>query len=241
MLERLDGNHDQLITTSQVEMEFKKNRQKVIRDEALNAFKAPQWSTLNLPAFISESQPAASLEKARTKIDQQSSKVKARIERVLKNPTQNDPVYKIAQRLFKAHSACHLYRTRKERFQIRRLARKRFLLGYPPKKATDTSYGDAINWEWIVHTAAGCKDDIVIVSRDEDYGTRYGKEMVVNDWLGQEFRERVSKKRKLVLTDRLSAGFKLAEIAVSAEEEEEEERQIEELAQAQSPDAEEEP
>jgi hypothetical protein len=42
----------------------------------------------------------------------------------------------------------------------------------------------------------------------------------MNDWLLHEFRERVSKKRKLLLTDRLSMALKLASITVTEQEEE---------------------
>ena len=57
-------------------------------------------------------------------------------------------------------------------------------------------------------------------------GNLYG-DSYLNDWLRQEFSARVSKKRKVVLTDRLSHGLKLVHAAVSKEMEEEEERLLE--------------
>src|SRR5690606_22634600 len=124
-----------------------------------------------------------------------------RIGRVLKEPSKHDPVYKVAQRLFRQKTPLNLSRDAKVRFEIRRLARKRFLLGYPPRKDSDLSIGDAINWEWIVRCAQTSGNDVVIVSRDQDYGVRFADRPIINDWLLQEFKERVSRRRRLVLTD----------------------------------------
>ena len=60
----------------------------------------------------------------------------------------------------------------KEQKKVFRLAWRRFLLGYPPRKADDTSIGDAVNWEWVVDCAKRANADVVIVSRDSDYGVR---------------------------------------------------------------------
>ena len=148
--------------------------------------------------------------------------------KLLENPTYYDPVYRVLQRLFKAREQCHLYRTRdrKLRDEIRSLAQKRFTLGYPPKKDRDLSINDAINWEWIIYCAQNCNSDIVIVSRDSDYGIVSDKYAILNDWLRQEFKERVSRKRSIILTNRLAEGFKRASIQVTQEEAEEEQEHI---------------
>lgn len=52
LLKRIDALQDKLITTYQVEMEFKKNRQKVIL-ESLVALKAPE-AVITAPAFLAE-------------------------------------------------------------------------------------------------------------------------------------------------------------------------------------------
>lgn len=117
-------------------------------------------------------------------------------------------------------------REKEERFTIRNLARKRFVLGYPPRKQGDTSIGDAINWEWIVQCSIDSGKHIVIVTRDTDYGAIYNGKSYLNDWLRQEFSERVSSKRKIILTDKLSEGLKVVHAAVTKEMEEEEKRLI---------------
>jgi hypothetical protein len=125
---------------------------------------------------------------------------------------------------FKAKKGCHLTRDKKVRFEIRELAEKRFMLGYPPKKPRDNTMVDAINWEWIIYCAQNCPDDVVIISRDTDYGEHHKNRSFLNDWLYQEFKERVSRKRTIVFTRRLAEGFKLAGISVSEEEERVEEK-----------------
>lgn len=108
------------------------------------------------------------------------------------------------------------------RFSIRELAKKRFDLGYPPRKEKDTSYGDAINWEWIIYCAQNYANDIIIVSRDSDYGVGYINEHILNDWLNQEFKQRVSRRRKIILTDKLHSAFSYLSITVTKEMKKEE-------------------
>ncbi|MGR6035104.1 MAG: PIN domain-containing protein [Candidatus Nitrosoglobus sp.] len=88
------------------------------------------------------------------------------MESILRNPSNYDSIYKYLQRLFKHDSPYNLSREKKTRFQIRRLAWKRFILGYPPRKRNDTSIGDAINWGWIISCANSCGKDIILITRD---------------------------------------------------------------------------
>lgn len=205
------------ISTAQVEMEFKKNRQATI----LNSYKmfARIVENINPPVLLLQTKQNKAL-----KANQKRSKIllktlKIKMEKVLTNPVHYDPVYKAAQRIFRSSENLNLSKYNKLRFQIRLLAKKRYCLGYPPKKHDDTSIGDAINWEWIIYCAKKEARDVVIVSRDSDYGVLFNDKPILNDWLQQEFKERVGRK-KIVLTTRLTEGLKLAGIAVTAEEEE---------------------
>ena len=221
-LEQLEACKDRLILGSQVEMEYKKNRQRVIV-EAMNAFSGPDWSRLTPPALVAELQATKTLEKHRKQLVTQQKKLSGTITKILGNPSRCDPVYQTLQRLFKHDSPLNLSREKKERFSIRNLARKRFVLGYPPRKGSDTSIGDAVNWEWIVKCSADTGKHVVIVTRDTDYGVIHEGASYLNDWLKQEFSERVSKRRKIILTDKLSQGLKLVHAAVTLEMEQEEE------------------
>ena len=219
ILKRIGQHHDRIITTHQVEMEFKKNRQRVIAD-SLATIKAPDWSGLNLPAYLANSRQASGLSKGRPRIKQLVETIQKRGRRVFEKPTQNDPVYKVVKSLFTANTPYNLSRLKeKEQKKTLRLAWRRFLLGYPPRKATDTSIGDAVNWEWVLACATQATANVVIVSRDSDYGINLKDSGVyINDWLAQEFKERVNKQRNVTLTDRLSEGLKQMSIRVTRKE-----------------------
>ena len=64
LLGLIEAHKDILITGSQVEMEYKKNRQRVIL-EALIAQKTPDWSGLSSPAFLAEAKPAKVIAKSK--------------------------------------------------------------------------------------------------------------------------------------------------------------------------------
>ena len=219
ILKHIGQHHDRIITTRQVEMEFKKNRPRVIAN-SLAAIKAPDWSGLNLPAYLATSRQASGLSIRRTQIKQLVETIQKRGRRIFEKPTQHDPVYKVVQRLFTANTPYNLSRSKeKEQKKALRLAWRRFLLGYPPRKATDTSIGDAVNWEWVLNCATQATANVVIVSRDSDYGVNLkGDGVYINDWLAQEFKERVNKRRNVTLTDRLSEGLKQISIRVTKKE-----------------------
>jgi predicted nucleic acid-binding protein len=225
-LETIDKCKDIIITSSQVEMEFKKNRQSVII-ESIGEIGKINTTSINIPTIISDSKSVELINKSKSEIEKQKKKIKERIEKILKNPQRNDPVYKSVQRLFKYKSDLNLNRNNKLRFSLRKLALKRFILGYPPRKNDDNSIGDAINWEWIINCSVLTNKNIIIVSRDSDYGTFDSNSGgFLNDWLTQEFKERTKNKKNVILTDKLSYAFQLVEVPVSKEMIEEEEALI---------------
>lgn len=226
-LKSIDEHHEIIITGSQVEMEYKKNRQKVIL-ETINGMKTLDWNSLSAPAILADAQPVQVLRKKKDEINKQHKTLKERVIKILKNPAYNDPVYKTLQRLFKNKCSFNLKREDEKKYKIRELAQKRFLLGYPPRKKNDNSIGDAINWEWLIQCANDSGKDIILVTRDSDYGETYDKESFLNDWLLQEFKERVSKKRTIFITSRLAEAFKKISLTVTKEMEKEEERIIKE-------------
>ncbi len=228
LLQAFDGLHDRLITSYQVEMEFKNNRQSAIA-ESLRNLKGRD--KLQPAAFLAESRSAESENKTIGGVNRRIDKLRARLRKVMAEPTRHDPVYKVAQRLFTNGSALNLDRSKRERHALKRLAFRRFILGYPPRKSGDTSMGDALNWEWLIRVAQETGDDIIVVSRDADFGLELDGEAYLNDWLGQEFRDRVSKKR---LFNRLTPALKLANVSIKKEVEKEEE---EDLARSRKPEA----
>ena len=212
ILQLIDQHHDRLITGDQVRMEFSKNRQRVLL-ESVQGIKL--GSSLPVPSILAEAKQTKAIEASQKQAAAWAKTLQTRLGKILRKPASFDPVYQCTHRLFENGSELNLTRQKRERYTIRAIARKRFVLGYPPRKKDDTSIGDAINWEWLVQCAIIARRNVVIVSRDTDYGVQHDGEMAINDWLAEEFRERVGKRRRVILTDRLSEAMKLASVTVS--------------------------
>lgn len=220
-LRHLENIKDKLISTYQVEMEYKKHRQETIMS-ALEEIK-PSFGGISSPPFLSERQDVKSINSDVKEINSRVNRIKKHVNKVLIDPIHYDEVYRICQRIFKIKSDINLTRDKKIRFAIRRLAQKRFCLGYPPRKDRDTSIGDAINWEWIVECCKCTKKSAIIVSRDVDYGPTLSGKAYINDWLKQEFKDRVGRK-DVILTRSLSEALNKMKIEVTPAEKEEDER-----------------
>lgn len=217
---------DRIITGDQVRMEFLKNRQKVIKQ---GAGLIPKPESFTPPAMVVDSQPSQSIKKRLLEIKEQKKKLSERFGNILSKPAQYDPVFKAVRVIFDFNGVYNLRRPDPLRFTIRNLARKRFALGYPPRKNSDVSIGDAINWEWIIHCAQNSPSStgIYIVTRDEDFGVFFDNKMHLNDWLYREFRDRVSKRKEIKITAKLSDAIRALDEAVDASDEKEEEKIIE--------------
>jgi hypothetical protein len=216
LLQHLEAVSDRIIVTYQLEMEFKKNRQVAIL-EGLQELKPPQ----QVPrlGILSDAKSTEILTKSLKEAQTRVNTLKTRLTRALAKPTAHDPVYQACQRIFHRDHGLVITREHIIRRQIKTKALRRFLLGYPPRKKNDTSFGDAFNWEWMIHCALEHNAELVIVSRDSDYGVSFEHQGFINDHLLQEFKERVSKKRKLLLCTRLSEALKHFKISVTAQEE----------------------
>jgi hypothetical protein len=232
-LDHIDKNRDSIITSSQVEMEYKKNRQRVIIG-TINDMKKSKPDKNVIPPIIAENTYGKTFNKKISEAIQYSQKVNDHVEKILSNPTRNDPVYKCLQRLFKSKSPYNLTRLMPVRRMIRRAAWRRFMLGYPPRKKNDTSIGDAINWEWIVTCCKESGRDAVLVTRDSDFGETFSGESMLNDWLHEEFKDRISRQRKIHLTNRLTKGFEYLKVKPKQEEINEEDSILKFLAQLEN-------
>jgi len=213
LLTKIEKAADRIIVTYQLESEFKKNRQAAIF-EGMKELKAPpQIPRLGV---FSDAKASKLMAKNLKETEKRVRELKVRMGKILANPAANDPVYKACQRVFHKEDALVLTREDKLRHVIRRRAFRRFLHGCPPRKDSDTSIGDAINWEWMIHCANANNAELVIVSRDADYGTFWENKAYINDHLKQEFSERVSQKRKLLLFTKVSDALKEFALPVSA-------------------------
>jgi hypothetical protein len=216
LLSKIDALHDQTITTCQLAMEFKKNRQKVIT-ESVSLLKPPEFN-LSTPAFLSDAATVKVIKDRIQDVKRRVEKMKDRILSTMENPKTHDRIYQTMQRLFNNTSTLNLSHDTPEYKAVWRKALRRFLEGRPPRKKEDTSAGDAINWEWIIHCIQQTNRDVIIVSRDADYGLTVNGKGYANNWLTDEVKQRVNQQRKLILVDRLSAALKLLDVKVTQEE-----------------------
>jgi hypothetical protein len=214
LLDRLESISGKIIVTHILEMEYKNNRQSAIL-EGMNQLKMPQMPpTLGI---FSEAQASKMIGKNRHEIDKRLKKLRGRLERALTDPQHHDPVYQTCQRIFGRDDRKLIFSIDSDRRLkriIREKAMRRFVLGCPPRKADDTSIGDAINWEWMVRCAEQHQAELVILTRDSDYGPQFGNEILLNDHLKQEFKERVSKKRDVLVYKSASQALKHFHVAV---------------------------
>lgn len=215
LLEHLEQIADSIIVTSQLEMEFKKSRHAAMT-EGIGELKSFQG--VSRPGLFSDAKAVQAIQSSQKKVDARVKKLKARYLKALSAPAEHDPVYKICQRIFHKADPLVLTRDMPQRRLIRRRALRRFLLGYPPRKKNDTSMGDAFNWEWMLECANSQNAELVIVSRDADYGAIVENKGYPNDHLLQEFRERVSRRRKLFLHSKLSEALQHFKISVTESE-----------------------
>ncbi|MEW5903038.1 MAG: PIN domain-containing protein [Pseudomonadota bacterium] len=220
LLDHLEKVSDRLIVHYQLEMEYKRNRQAAII-EGMHELKPP--THIPRPGMFSDAKTAKALQGDIKAATSRVKALKAKLGKALADPVNHDPVYKACQRLF--HAETNLVLTRNDPFRhvIRRRAFRRFMHGCPPRKKGDTSIGDALNWEWMIECALRNEAELVIVSRDSDYGALFEDKAYINDHLRQEFSERVSRRRKILLYTKLSEALKHFEIPVTDEEAKEEE------------------
>jgi hypothetical protein len=235
LLAHLDNIHDRLITTCQVEMEFKKNRLNVI-NESYCELKIPEGGTISPPAFLRGAKAVEMIKRNRKDTIDRVKQLRTRIKRVIEKPFLTDQVYQTVQRVFNDTTSRNLQRESSDFATIKRRAWKRFIEGCPPRKKNDISIGDAINWEWILSCVKNANKDVIVVSRDGDYGVTLDDHVFANEWLIADIK-RINKQRKLFVVDRLAEALKLVDVKVSAEEEKEEDELAEKaiLASARVP------
>lgn len=231
LLEHLESQADLIVSTNQIEMEYKKHRQFEMVG-SIREMKPP--SKMPIPPLVAQHQSAEAYKTALKSVTDKIAKLKRSMENAFETPYRYDDVYKVAQRIFhNFDSPLNLNRETDCKHKIRRQAFRRFIMGYPPRKKNDTSIGDAINWEWIIHVCKEQNSNAIIVSRDGDYGVSYNDKSYINDWLSAEFKERVNKKKSVTLYDSLSSALKDLKVRITKAEVDEERRMIKRLERGQ--------
>jgi hypothetical protein len=240
MLGKVEGIKEKVIVTHQLETEFKKNRQAVILS-TVKLLQEHYPKRVPSVGVLAQAQQFKMLGKDIDNARKRIRKLQDRLVAMVEKPAEKDKVFQAAHRVFHREDDLVLSRDDKDaekRKELRERAHRRFLHGCPPRKAGDTSFGDALNWEWMIDCALGKTAELVIVSRDADYGVTHDGKSYINDHLWHEFASRVSKKRKLLLYTRLSDALKHFKVTVTPAQVKAEEDLVEQIkwTDALSPD-----
>lgn len=215
LLDKIKKSSDRIISTYQIQMEFLKHRQ----TELLKTVTGLKISNSPIPAVVSDGHILSYSKKIIEFAEKRDKSLKKMVERMLSQPKTHDKVFQVLDTIFSSNNSHVLTRDMDIRQSIKRLAWRRFILGYPPRKKNETSIGDALNWEWIVYCAnkLELKGSFYIVSRDSDYGKEFNNKNYINDQLKSEFRNRVGGK-SIILTNKLSDVLKALEVNVTPDE-----------------------
>ncbi len=216
LLAKLESVADHIVVTNILDMEYRKNRQTAIA-EGLKALASP--APLATHGIFSQAKAAKAIDTKLKAAGKLVTTLRARLIKALEDPTRHDPVYKTCQRIFSRDSdlVLNVESDRRLKSVIRERAMRRFYLGCPPRKDDSLSLGDAVNWEWMVRCAEERNVDLVILTRDLDYGINVDKKLYVNDHLSQEFKDRVGLQRKVFLYDQSAQALKHFAVTVSKE------------------------
>jgi PIN domain len=208
ILQSTEANASRLIMTEQVHVEFLKHRQQHLVEAIAKLTAAGAEAVLPPPVLRT---PQSQVDKKLGDLQKAVAAERKHIEAILLKPRTHDAVFRLVTTLAESGGPLVLSRQSDQWAELRARARERWELGYPPRKRSETSYGDAINWEWIVSCAAAHERDVVIVSYDSDYGII--DKNLINDALAREFKKRT--KRTVTSSSSLETAFKGSNIPLS--------------------------
>jgi len=136
---------------------------------------------------------------------------------LIEDPVTHDLVFAFACKLFSNQSAFNLKKESADYQRVYRKACKRFFEGKPPRKRGETSIGDAINWEWVLQCMRRTGRNVILASRDGDFGATYNNTCYLNDWLSEEVKE-IDATLTVTLVSSLAEALKLLSVRLSNEE-----------------------
>ena len=212
----LTNHKDKIISSKQVEMEFIKNRQKVLNDTLEKFVQGNKGlQPLVLPILVDKDNTISAHKKYKKEFDQNIQRIKSELLDIITHPDTKDQVYQTIISLFSKDLPLFLSKKSKKWRKIFIKSSERFKLGYPPRKSGDNSIGDSVNWEWIIKCAKKTKKHIVVVTRDNDFGlVNMG---ILNDWLQSEFDDRVGNDQTILLTNKLHNALEIIDVSVTEE------------------------
>ncbi len=216
LLEYVEVISDSVIVTYQLESEVMRDRQSAIIAGMQGLTTQAQVAP---PAILSDAQSTRALARNHRDAEKRVQALKLRLKRVLADPSKYDVIYQACQRIFHRDDPLVLTSDNPLRSRIRSRALRRLVHGCPPRGRSSSSISDGFNWEWMIECARRAHADLVVVSRNSDFGASFDGEAYANDRLRQEFSERVGGKCKLLLCTLLSGGLNHFGMTVSPVEE----------------------
>lgn len=202
-LAALENASPHLIMSFHVEMEFKKNRQKVILSLFEDAGLSAELETA-VPPVLETQELRESVDSQLDELVALDRHFKREALQMLEAPSDHDPVYECLDRLFHHQGPHHLSRSDDSFEQLLARARRRFSLSWPPRRRFNDSIGDCIHWEWILDCAARSSSHVIIATRDRDFGATFEGRSFLDDWMREEFAERVGNGCRVSMTPRLA-------------------------------------
>lgn len=214
LLDEILAHKEIIISSFQVEMEFKKNRQSAL-GEAYGEFLKNKSISQVFPLMLSDDEEVEKIKRAKEELISSQKSLEEKFKKLFIDPYNEDEVFKKIEELFRHKSPYIL--TQDKAGEIIKKAKLRFELGFPPRKDKDNSIGDAVNWEWILECAKASGKSVILISRDGDYGYDFDSIPRLNDYLMHEFSLKTSKASKIQLTNRFVNAFKMVKIPVTSE------------------------
>ncbi|MGE5630668.1 MAG: PIN domain-containing protein [Caulobacteraceae bacterium] len=216
ILQNLKEFKNYIVFPEQVYNEFKRNRVMLLNNYIEGLKKNTVFPTIQAIPIIKEHEEYKEMQNVQKLFSERKKKLISFVEDMIKDPAK-DIVLKEIEDLYGSSEITKIYNTD----EIINKARKRQLLGNPPKayKKTDNlSVGDEIIWEALLSSV---DDDLVIASRDNTYKYNY-------DFLSMDF-NRATGKRLVNITDTINEALNIIGKPVSPTLEKLEEEQIEEI------------
>ncbi|MBO6184189.1 MAG: DUF4935 domain-containing protein [Chryseobacterium sp.] len=222
ILDKIIEHKDIIISTTQLEMEFKNNRFGVLKSMLDEFNKMGSFSLIIPDIFIGDEYEG--IKEARKEISKHQKSLLKKLTETIES-TEKDQVYNKLNKLFRNESDINLKSNDGWQDEIYNNAQKRFNLGYPPRKSGDKTFGDGLNWEWILKCADLTGKKIIIVSRDGDYGKGLTLP-ILNTFLADEVVDRIGPNCEIILTDELAKAFEMVQLPLTEEMVEEEQKVI---------------
>lgn len=207
-LDRLEAHKDDLVTSEQGRREFLRNRDRVLLRD-LRDLQVP--GEARLPCILGDLEAAQALSDARRHYADALDDLVHAVRNLLVDPVSGDRVAEAAVKLFDPPGAWHLapddgphadvYET------VYDTALRRHRRGDPPRKRQSTSIGDAIHWTWCLEAAKRSGRDLVVATRDRDFGTTQAGRSLPDPLLVDDFRHHGPEGRSLRLTTHLDEVF----------------------------------